>query len=738
MNQDLSTEHSFAEEIIDLREYWSVIRRHIWGILGLSFILTVLSIVIVFSLDPIYEASTTILLESQEANVVSIEEVYGINSKSMDYFYSQLEIIKSRSITETVVRKLNLVKHPEFDPEQQEQSEDSFSFRKFLANLLPDSMKTPVRTLTEKEKNQRIFDNVVMRVMDSLTISEHKKSLVVTISFSAKSPQLAAQIAIEVAEAYIESGFEANLTMTQKAVGWLTERLTGLKEKLVQSEQKLVAYRRSENLLDVKGIQTVSVNELESISESLSDARRERSMLQSTYNLIQQAKKTGSIGQYEAIHGILSSQSVQHAKDNYHDAQNEVAELSKRYGRKHPKMQSAVANSEKVKKNYLKVLKSVSRGLEGQYAAVQKNEAALKRDLKRTKAEIRNINAKSFKLKELERDVNTDRQLYETFFTRFKETSETSGMQTANARIVDSAIAPENPIKPKKSLIIIVTLLLSTGLGIVLSFIIESLNNTIQTVSDIEQKLFVPMLGIIQQQKLKKENVDEPLLAFHQQNKSNFSEAIRTIRTALVLSGLDEEKKISLITSSVPNEGKTTVSINLAMALAQNEKVLLIDADMRRPSIAKACGFKSKNGLATLVAGTSTFHECVHRFDEWKLDILPAGSVPPNPQELINSKKFGNMLDILVQKYDRIIIDSAPIQAVSDAHLISKHVNEVIYVVKADSTPYGLAKSGIDKLKGSGAHLSGVVLNQLDIGKAEKYYSGDYYNGYYTNYGYAE
>jgi len=736
MNQSLTSVQDFEEETIDLREYWSIIHRHIWQISGLALILTILSTVVVFSLDPVYKATTTILLESQDANVVSIEEVYGINN-NLDFYYSQLEIIRSRTIAESVVKKLNLVKHPEFAPEQREKPFISFDLSAFIRGLLPENLKQPVVVLTAEEKEQYIFNDIVAQVMAAMSIDERKKTLIVAISFQAKSAQLAAQVAIEIANSYIESGFESNLKMTQKAVGWLTDRLSGLKETLSQSEQKLIAYRKTENLLDVQGIQTVSANELEDIADSLSDARKERSKLQSTYYQIQRAKK-GGIERYEAIPGILNSQAVQHAKDYHHDAQNEVAELSKRYGRKHPKMQSALANYNKAKNNYLKLLKSVTRGIESQYRAAQSNEQSLKKDIARSKSEIRAINTKSFKLKELERDVETNRQLYNTFFTRFKETSETSGMQTANARIIDPAAVPIEPVKPKKKLIVIITFILSLGLGIVLSFLIEALNNTIQTIADVEEKLLTPLLGIIPQQKLKKVEVDKPLLAFYHDNKSNFSEAIRTIRTGVILSGLDEKNKIAVVTSSVPNEGKTTVSLNLAMALAQTEKVLLIDADMRKPSIAKACGIEAKNGLSTLVAGTADFKDCVRTFEEWNLDILPAGLIPPNPQELLSSKRFAKILDLLSNKYERIVIDSAPTQAVSDAYLISKYSNEVIYIVKADSTPHALAKAGIDKLKSNGANISGVVLNQLDINKAERYYSGDYYNGYYTNYGYAK
>jgi len=617
-NQSLISHNDLEEETIDLREYWSVVHRHIWGIIGLSLTLTLLTIVFVNSLEPVYKASTSILLETQEANVVSIEEVYGINNNT-DYFYSQLEIIKSRSLAAKVVKKLNLTTHPEFDPRQQKEPVIKFSISTFIkeliTDLLPESMKDNESgiELTEAEEEALIFQSVTAMVMSQVSVEEHGKSLVVSISFTSKSPEVAARVSIAVANAYIESGFEANLQMTHKAVGWLTERLSGLKEALVQSEQKLIDYKKQENLLDVQGVQTVSAEELHSISKNLIEARRERSKLQAIYYQIQQAKNAG-IEQYEAIPGILSSQAVEHAKDSHHDAQNVLAELSKRYGPKHPKMQSAEANYKKAKKNYLRLLKSVARGIESQYRAAQSNENSLKKDLEQSKGDIRKINTKGFKLKELEREVETNRQLYETFFTRFKETSETSGMQTANARIIDSATPPWGPIKPQKKKIITIAFVISLVLGMLLAFLQELLNNTIQAPAGVEEKLHAPLLGVLPLLKLKKSEIDTPLLAFHHDNKSNFSEAIRTIRTGVILSGLDNDYKIAVVTSSIPNEGKTTVAINLAMALGQTEKVLLIDADMRKPSIAKACAFESKEGLSTLVAGTADFEDCIHTF----------------------------------------------------------------------------------------------------------------------------
>ncbi len=715
------------EDTIDLHEYWLIIRRNKWGIMGLSFTIALLTIVVVFSLNPIYKGTTTIILETQQIKAVSIEEVYGLDSGNMEYFNSQVGIIESRNIAQRVIEKLKLNTNKEFDPRQNE-SRINFS----LNDILPESLQKPDEELTD----YMIMQMVVDQFIEQLSVTLQRKSQLVEISFESKSAELAAQVATEMAEAYISMGFEANLEVTQKAVGWLTERLSGLKAKLDESEKKLFDYRSKEGLLDVQGVQTVSAKELEDISDKLIDTKRDRMTLQATYRQIKSIK-SHTVQDYETIPGLLDSVSVQRAKESMDTAEEKVTELSKIYGMKHPKMKSAQANYNKVYSNYLRLLKNVAKGIERQYNAIRSNEYSLKKEMSRSKGDIRTINKKSFKLKELQSEVDSNRRLYDTFFSRFKETNETSGMQTANARIVDEAVVPNIPVKPKKKLIVIIATILGLGLGVVIAFLQEALNKTIRTAADVEEKLGVSLLGILPLLKKKKiEDKDIALLSFIEENKSNFAEAIRTIRTGVVLSGLDNDEKIAVVTSSVPNEGKTTVAINLAMALGQSEKVLLIDGDLRRPSIGKTCKIDNKNGLSTLVAGTTSFDDSMHTFEEWGIDVLPAGIVPPNPQELLGSIRFGKVIKALGRKYDRIVIDTAPIQAVSDAQLISVHCNEVIFVVKADATPYSLAYNSIDKFRQINRHVTGVVLNQMNVAKATKYYTGDYYNGYYQNYGY--
>lgn len=720
------------EDIIDLHEYWLIIRRHIWGIAGLALTTAVLAMVYVSSLPPIYRATTTIMLETQQINTVSIENVYGLDTSYWTYLNSQISVMESRKIARRVVEKLNLATHKDLDPRQQKKIESRFQFN--WRDWLPESLQAEKKQKAELTE-EKIKQSLTHWLAGSLGIKLQKDNQLVEISFEAEDPELAARITVAVANAYITSGYEATLEVTQQAVGWLTERLVGLKETLDESEQKLISYRTREGLLDVDGVQTLSARELDDLADKLSNTRRERLSIGATYQQIK-AIKSHRVQDYETIPGFLDNSGVQSAKSLADAAEEKVIELSNVYGKKHPKMIAARANYNKANANYLRLLKNVAKGIERQYNAIQSNEASLKGELNRSKGDMRAINKKSFKLRELEREVETNKQLYETFFTRFKETSETSGLQTALARIIDEATIPSVPVKPRKRLMVIIAAILGLGLGMVIVFLKEALNKTIRSAEDVENKLSISLLGILPLMKIKSKDKKQVIMAFVEDNKSSFAESIRTIRTGVVLSGLDSHEKVVVITSSVPGEGKTTLAVNLAMALGQNEKVLLIDADLRKPSIARSCKIDSKEGLSTLVAESSTFEQCMHHFDEWGIDILPAGIIPPNPQELLGSRRFGTVIQALSKKYDRIVIDTAPVQAVSDAQLISMHSNEVIYVVRADSTPYKLTANGIDKLKKINRNVIGVVLNQVNIEQASKYYSGEYYSGYYQNYGY--
>jgi len=710
----------FREEVIDLRHYWRVLMLHKWNIAGLSFVVTLFAALVAFSMQPVYRATATVLIESQQAKVLSIEDVYGLNSTGKEYFLTQFEILKSRALAVKVVERLNLTTHPLFDPRQQEQG---FSLRSLI----------PVDSEEAAPTEREILDAVVASFTANLSIAPVRKTQLVKINFESTDAAMAAHIANTMADVYIDSHLDAKLEMTRKAAGWLGTRLGDLRTTLQASEAKMQDFREREQLVDVAGVRTLDTDELKDLTQRLVEVRNLRSDLETIQQQVTALGADAPAEQLLGLPSILKHPLVQTLKENQAKAAQKVAELSLRYGPKHPKMIAAQSESHSSLGELRRQVARVANGIRSDYRLAQQTEANLQRQLQTSKGKLQSVSRKEFRLRELQREVQTNRHLYDMFLTREKETDESGGLQTAHARVIDPAVSPRLPVKPKKSLIVLLAAVVSGMLGVVVAFLLDALDNTVRTPDDVEEKLHAPMLGFLP---LVKSNSSEVAYeGFLSDARGAFAEAIRTIRTGLMLSSLDEPHKITVVTSSVPNEGKSTVALNLAEAVGQMEKVLLIDADMRRPTLAKTLGLpRASAGLSNLVAGTADAKECIHTLPHSSVEVMASGVVPGNPLELLSSKRFAKVMEVLSQRYDRIIIDSAPTHAVSDAMVLSTFADALVYVVKADETAAPLAAKGIKRLRDVGAPITGVVLNKVDVDKSSRY--GDYYAGYYQNYGY--
>ncbi|WP_105103529.1 GumC family protein [Microbulbifer pacificus] len=721
---NLHQERMLQEEVIDLRQYWRIVDRFKWRIAALSIAVTMITAMVVFSMTPRYQATATLMIEAEQAKALSIEEVYGLDSSRKEYFLTQFEILKSKRIAERVVTLMGLDSHPEFDPEQQE---GGFSIRAMLPFL---SQEEP---LSEEEARQVKLQQVTEAFIERLSIAPVRNTQLVKITFESESPKLAADVANKVAEVYINSHLEAKLEMTQQATTWLNSRLDDLRTKLEESEARLQAFQEAEGLVDVEGVRGLGRQELNEITEQLLMARKELKQAASIRELV---RMSGSdINALASLPEVLNHSVIQDVKRAEVEASRKVSELARRYGPKHPKMIAAEDQLESVQAKLHDEVRRLVAGIESEYQAALSNERSLQEELNATKAEYQVTSRKETRYQELKRDADVNRQLYNAFLTRFRETSETSDFEAANARLTDPAVAPRKPAKPKKALIVALAMVVSAMMGVMLAFLFEALNDGVRNPDDVESKLSQRMIGLLPWVEHQK---DErlSLRTFFQSGQHQFSEAVRTLRTSLVLSHLEKPAKVISVTSSIPGEGKTTVSENLAFSLVQMEKVLLIDADMRRPSVGKDFGLPIyQPGLSNLIAGSASFDECVHRDENSGLDVIPAGAVPPNPQELLASPRFEQLLRELGEKYDRIILDTAPAQVVSDALVVSRVADSMLYVVKSDSTRQKVITDGIGRLLQVGAKIDGVVLNQVDTSSKSSGY-GEYYGYYGGRYGY--
>ncbi|WP_348728351.1 polysaccharide biosynthesis tyrosine autokinase [Rheinheimera texasensis] len=709
-----------ADEVIDLRKYFMVINRSKWRILLLAILVSALTVFVVLNMKQIYSSKATLLIEAQQAKAVKIDEVYGINSAQQEYYLTQFEILKSRTIAESVIDRLQIASHAEFVP-QPGLLDD---LRRLLPFLTAGTQQTSAEGQAARER-----EKLIQAFIERLSIEPVRKTQLVSIVFEAQDPKLAADVANAIGEAYIDGQLAAKMGITQKASTWLGGRLGELRLKLDQSEQSLQEFRLREGLVDVAGVRSLGSQELERLGEQITQARSKKAQIDGFVRVVKQYG-TDQIAKLESLPEITAHPGVQSVKMEAVSAERKVSELSKIYGPKHPKLLAAKSELASVQESLREQIRKLLSGISNEADTLSQNLAALEAEMQRAKGQYQDLSGKEAEYQRLQRDVETNRQLFDTFMARQKETEVTGDFNSAVARFTDRAMPAVDPIKPKRKLIVILAFVAAIGFGIIVAFVMESLNDTIKTTQEVEVVLQQRALGVVPRI-VGKQQLAQINRTFFATEARLFSESVRSVRTSLSLLGLDRPMQVLSVTSSIPEEGKSTVSSNLAFACRQLETVLLIDADMRKPTIAKRFGLPAfQPGLANYLAETETLDDCIVRDEQSGIDIMSAGTIPLNPLELLSSPRLVALLTELRGRYQKIIIDTPPVHAVSDALVLSRLSDAVVMVVKADHTRSGLVQLSLSKLINAHARVVGVVLNDLDLKNAERYGSYGYYQYY--------
>ncbi|EXJ10789.1 tyrosine kinase [Nitrincola nitratireducens] len=422
---------------IDLLALWNTLWRRKWSIMTLVFIVMLLTTLVVMSITPIYRAASTLLIEQKGARVLSIEQVYGVDGSGNEYLQTQFELLKSRALAERVVRRLNLHTHYEFDPAQQEPPLvdirgmlKNFDINQFIPGLLPEDLEEPIPASEDE-----IIERVTRAFMERITISPVGRSQLVLINVDMADRFTAAAAANALAEGFIDGQLDASMEMTLSATTWMNSRLSELRANLQSAEDRLQAFRDAEGIVDVGGILTVTASELSATSDRMIDARRNRAEAESEFRQVQ-AMRSGGWERLASIPAVLSNPLIQTFKAEEARARARVEELSGRYGARHPVMEAAQSDLNAARASLRTQVEQIVAGIERNYQLAVANEQSLRRSVEENKEQIQDISRKEFQLRELQREVDANRTLYDTFMTRLKETTATSDLETANARIV--------------------------------------------------------------------------------------------------------------------------------------------------------------------------------------------------------------------------------------------------------------------------------------------------------------
>jgi uncharacterized protein involved in exopolysaccharide biosynthesis len=467
------------ENEIDLRQLWGAVSRRQWAILGAAALVSLIAALVMSTVTPVYRASSTLLIESDQKNIVSIDEVYGVDTRSEQYYETQFEILRSRSIADAVIDELGLI------------NDASFRGSAEGGNGLLGMFRG--------DRSQRVSNprqETVATYFRNLLVEPVTKTQLVHVRFDSADPELAARVANAHAQAYIGSIVTAREDVTQSAASSMSERLEGLKLRLLESEARLQEFREQEQLIDADGVKSLPAREINDLTARLVEARRKYSVARIAY---MQAFPNGEVtpDNLGSVPAVLDDRVVQQFQETEAEAAQLVAELGKRYGPKHPKMIAAQGQLANARESLGRQQSSVADSIRRDYEAARSEVTALEQALDTAKAQYQDMGRKESRLADLQQEVNSNRELYEIFYSRIKETVETLDLATANVRVLTAALVPNEPYKPRKGLVVALAFALTLGFGVIVAFFLEGMDNKVRNASDVSAAFDVPPLAAV-------------------------------------------------------------------------------------------------------------------------------------------------------------------------------------------------------------------------------------------------
>ncbi len=712
-----------------LGDYMRVVYKRRWLAATTLFLVVVTAIVYTFTATPVYEARAQLLIEVENPNVVSFKEVIEQDKATSDYYQTQYRILQSRTLARRTLSKLNL--WGQFQPVPGAKS-------RFSVGTIIEGSLGVARLFTSAPRVEPPADNettVQSRAIDqflaNLTIAPVRNSRLVDVKYASAYPELAAAVANTTTAMYIEQSLEFKYTSSREASDWLGQRLGEQRKQVESTEAALQRYREQNDALSLEERQNIVVQKLADLNAAVTRAKTERIQKEAAYGQIRMIQSDRTA--LDTVPSILANQFVQQQKSELADLQRQQAQLSDKLGEKHPDMvknRHAIQTAEaKIQGEIAKVVESMKHD----YQTALAQEQSLMHALDQQKEDALALNRKGIGYGALQRDAASNRQIFEALMQRTKETGISGALKTSNIRVVDNAETPRVPASPNKVANMMLALIGGSVLAIALVFFFEYADNRIKSPNEIKAHLGLPFLGMIPG--VTDEIEGTPLL--DNGVNAGFAEAFRMVRTNLVFSSVDAGSQTICITSSGPGEGKTLVGSNIAVALGQTgQRVLLIDADMRRPRVHEVFEMPQEPGLSNLLVGDTKTADAVKQTRSKGLWVLPAGRIPPNPAELLGSTRFKDFVTTVSQHFDWVVIDSPPVMAVADAAVIANIVSGVVFVVGAEMTSRTVARTAVEQLANARGRVIGAVLNRVDLDNNAYYYSQYYrrqYGEYYTS-----
>jgi polysaccharide biosynthesis transport protein len=723
------------EESPRLLDYWHVILKRRWAVLTCLLIIFTTVAIGTFKQKPVYAGRILIEINPEEPQVLSFQQI-AQNGPAWDlqsYRETQYKILKSRSLSERVVRDLRLYQYPEF-----------YQSRSYLGLVAKDPEKIPSPSdPNPPDPNSDAYDNSVGNFMRAVAVNPIERSNLVEVTFYSQNSSLAARVANQLGEDYIDQNLQVKWDEALKASEWLSGRLVELKAKLTTSEDALQAYAQKNSILFIQNAvsaqsQSMANARLEQLEEEYTRAQGDRAQREAQYSLVQ-------AGKVQDLPGVLENRLIQTLEQDLSNLKREYSELTATVKPEYPKAMALKKQIDTLQANLDHQKQVLTQNIAQQYEAAVVREKYLNQLISQQESLVDVVSQKTIQYNILKREVDTNRSLYDGVLQRMKEAQVAAGLNASNIMVVDPAQVPKGPAKPRVLLNLALGFILGLSVGVGLAFLQEYLDNTLKTPDEVESLLRLPSLGLIPSVHLIDSSKSSERGITTIGNGSNGSyglalqkdptavEAFRSLRTSILLSA-NPVPKVLLVTSALPGEGKTTTTVNLGATLASlGSKVLIVDCDMRRPSCHRATGVKNSPGFVQCLTGRVQLSEAILPVNGVpNLSIIPCGPIPPNPAEVLSSPLTLELLKRLHTEFEYVLVDSPPILSVADSRILATITDAVVLVTRAYETPYEIVRRARALLYGAGARILGVALNDVHIHKSN--YGGKY--GYYQQYGY--
>ena len=730
------------DALIDIQKLLQIVRRRFW-IMFLAFVLTVAAVtVLTIRMTPVYTTSTRVIVDTRDNQLIEgYREGIGTTTAAID---TEVQVIRSRTLLSKVVERLQLQTLPEFNPSLGDNPEAKPGMvdraKGFVKSILPggadDANAAPAET--PEEKAQREFDTAVSLLANQVNVTRVGATYIIDILATSQSPTLAAQIADTVASEYEVDQLNAKFEANKRETGFLEEKLTDLREEVLEAERKVAAYIIAYNLPEAEGTSIIEQT-MTRVTADLTAAEAELAAAQARLNNVRSTLARG--GSTDSVAEVLNSAVIGELRRQQAEIDRRFAELSTRYGRAHPEILRIQSERADVDAKISSEQNRIISSLEGEVDVAESRVRNLRANQSRTLSTMTQNNRALVGLRELEREAESKRLVYQRYLETNNEQSSSEDYAQADARTLSAAAIPTSPSFPRTKLNIALGMILGGMLAAGLALLAELLDNYFSTPEDIERMFgqssigSIPLLTKLKTFGKKEITPADYLIA---NPLSAFAESVRNLRASIIFADLDKESKTVSITSSLPDEGKTSMTYCLGrMSAMSGARTIIIDGDFRRRQLTEVIGFEPERGFIEHLFGEVTLQEATYIDEQTGLHILPLTNARNTPRDVFGSKAFDTLIESLKDSYDLIVIDTGPILLMAESRVVASKTDQVIVVAKWRSTSRWTVQETLKILTDFNANIAGIAMTFVDMSKRKKHgYGGatyDSYSKYYTS-----